>query len=248
MDPGACGNSPQGTASSPPTSLPGTPYQQGYCRPTPSASDMSTGLPSCYRGRVRCRPDRRRVARGGTVAAELLAVSRPRAGRRPPPHARLRHLPHHRRPAPLGLGGRAPGAGPQLLGGHHRAGRRAPPGRRLGLLARRHLRLQHRRQLPQGPQPGRRPALCGHPRARRRVGGGRGHRRAGDRPGRPGRPAGRLPDKYGSGFPDPLEHPVFAVRPRVAFAVVEREPMFSSRRPAGCSRRPRPGATAGPAP
>jgi PPOX class probable F420-dependent enzyme len=34
-------------------------------------------------------------------------------------------------------------------------------------------------------------------------------------------------DKYGSGFPDPLEHPVFAVRPRVAFAVVEREPMFS---------------------
>jgi nitroimidazol reductase NimA-like FMN-containing flavoprotein (pyridoxamine 5'-phosphate oxidase superfamily) len=34
--------------------------------------------------------------------------------------------------------------------------------------------------------------------------------------------------KYGSGFPDPGEHPVFAVRPRVAFAVVEREPMFSS--------------------
>jgi hypothetical protein len=33
--------------------------------------------------------------------------------------------------------------------------------------------------------------------------------------------------KYGSGFPDPVEHPVFAVRPRVAFAVVEREPMFS---------------------
>ena len=34
-------------------------------------------------------------------------------------------------------------------------------------------------------------------------------------------------DKYGSGFPDPLEHPVFAVQPRVAFAVVEQEPMFS---------------------
>ena len=34
-------------------------------------------------------------------------------------------------------------------------------------------------------------------------------------------------DKYGSGFPDPLEHPVFAVQPRVAFAVVEREPLFS---------------------
>jgi hypothetical protein len=34
-------------------------------------------------------------------------------------------------------------------------------------------------------------------------------------------------DKYSSGFPDPLEHPVFAVRPRVAFAVVEGEPMFS---------------------
>ena len=33
--------------------------------------------------------------------------------------------------------------------------------------------------------------------------------------------------KYGSGFPDPLEHPLFAVRPRVAFAVVEQEPMFS---------------------
>ena len=33
--------------------------------------------------------------------------------------------------------------------------------------------------------------------------------------------------KYGSGFPDPVEHPVFAVRPRVAFAVVEQEPMFS---------------------
>jgi PPOX class probable F420-dependent enzyme len=34
-------------------------------------------------------------------------------------------------------------------------------------------------------------------------------------------------DKYGSGFPDPGEHPVFAVRPRVAFAVIEREPMFA---------------------
>ncbi len=33
--------------------------------------------------------------------------------------------------------------------------------------------------------------------------------------------------KYGSGFPDPLEHPLFGVRPRVAFAVVEQEPMFS---------------------
>ena len=34
-------------------------------------------------------------------------------------------------------------------------------------------------------------------------------------------------DKYGSGFPSPLTHPVFAVQPRVAFAVVEQEPMFS---------------------
>ena len=33
--------------------------------------------------------------------------------------------------------------------------------------------------------------------------------------------------KYGSGFPDPVEHTVFAVRPRVVFAVVEQEPMFS---------------------
>jgi PPOX class probable F420-dependent enzyme len=35
-------------------------------------------------------------------------------------------------------------------------------------------------------------------------------------------------DKYGSSFPDPLEHPVLAVRPRVVVAVVEREPLFSS--------------------
>ena len=35
-------------------------------------------------------------------------------------------------------------------------------------------------------------------------------------------------DKYGAGFPDPLEHPVLAVRPRVVVAVVEREPLFSS--------------------
>jgi hypothetical protein len=33
--------------------------------------------------------------------------------------------------------------------------------------------------------------------------------------------------KYGSGFPDPVDNPVFAVRPRVVFGVIEREAEFS---------------------
>ena len=34
--------------------------------------------------------------------------------------------------------------------------------------------------------------------------------------------------KYGSGFPDPAENPVFAVRPRTVFGLIEHEPEFSS--------------------
>ena len=35
-------------------------------------------------------------------------------------------------------------------------------------------------------------------------------------------------DKYGSGFPDPVQNPVFAVRPRVVFGIIEREAEFST--------------------
>jgi PPOX class probable F420-dependent enzyme len=34
--------------------------------------------------------------------------------------------------------------------------------------------------------------------------------------------------KYGSGFPDPEDNPVFTVHPRVAFGIIEREPEFSA--------------------
>jgi hypothetical protein len=34
--------------------------------------------------------------------------------------------------------------------------------------------------------------------------------------------------KYGSGFPDPGQHPVFAVRPRMVFGVIEREDAFAA--------------------
>jgi hypothetical protein len=33
--------------------------------------------------------------------------------------------------------------------------------------------------------------------------------------------------KYGSGFPDPVDNPVFAVRPRTAIGIIEREAEFS---------------------
>jgi Pyridoxamine 5'-phosphate oxidase len=36
-------------------------------------------------------------------------------------------------------------------------------------------------------------------------------------------------DKYGSGFPDPDDNPVFAVRPRVVIGLIEREPEFTTR-------------------
>jgi hypothetical protein len=39
---------PSGYGVIPPTSLPGTPYQQGYWRPTPFARWLSTGLPTRY--------------------------------------------------------------------------------------------------------------------------------------------------------------------------------------------------------
>jgi len=35
--------------------------------------------------------------------------------------------------------------------------------------------------------------------------------------------------KYGMGFPDPDDNPVFAVRPRVVFGIIEHDPDFSSR-------------------
>jgi PPOX class probable F420-dependent enzyme len=34
--------------------------------------------------------------------------------------------------------------------------------------------------------------------------------------------------KYGSGFPDPVADPLFAVRPRVVFGIVEHDPSFSA--------------------
>ena len=34
--------------------------------------------------------------------------------------------------------------------------------------------------------------------------------------------------KYGSGFPDPLQHPVFTVHPRVVFGIIEREEQFTT--------------------
>jgi PPOX class probable F420-dependent enzyme len=34
--------------------------------------------------------------------------------------------------------------------------------------------------------------------------------------------------KYGGGFPDPVTNPVFAVRPRVVFGIVEREAEFTT--------------------
>ena len=36
-------------------------------------------------------------------------------------------------------------------------------------------------------------------------------------------------DKYGSGFPDPDDNPVFAVRPRVVIGLIEREPEYTTR-------------------
>jgi hypothetical protein len=33
--------------------------------------------------------------------------------------------------------------------------------------------------------------------------------------------------KYGSGFPDPVDNPVFAVRPRTAIGIIEREAEFA---------------------
>jgi hypothetical protein len=33
--------------------------------------------------------------------------------------------------------------------------------------------------------------------------------------------------KYGSGFPEPGQHPVFAVHPRVVFGMIEQDPKFS---------------------
>ena len=35
-------------------------------------------------------------------------------------------------------------------------------------------------------------------------------------------------DKYGSGFPDPLQNPVVTVHPRVVFGVIEREEQFTT--------------------
>jgi general stress protein 26 len=35
--------------------------------------------------------------------------------------------------------------------------------------------------------------------------------------------------KYGSGFPDPSDSPVFGVRPRVAFGIIDHEPDFTDR-------------------
>jgi Pyridoxamine 5'-phosphate oxidase len=35
--------------------------------------------------------------------------------------------------------------------------------------------------------------------------------------------------KYGSGFPDPADNPVFAVAPRVVFGLIERDQEFSAR-------------------
>ena len=52
------------------------------------------------------------------------------------------------------------------------------------------------------------------------------------------RPTG---DKYGSGFPDPLQHPVFTVHPRVVFGVIERRSSSPHRHPLGLhalARRP----------
>jgi nitroimidazol reductase NimA-like FMN-containing flavoprotein (pyridoxamine 5'-phosphate oxidase superfamily) len=36
-------------------------------------------------------------------------------------------------------------------------------------------------------------------------------------------------DKYGEGFPDPGENPVFEVRPRVVFGIIGRDPDFGAR-------------------
>lgn len=35
--------------------------------------------------------------------------------------------------------------------------------------------------------------------------------------------------KYGSGFPDPADNPVFAVAPRVVFGLIERDQEFAGR-------------------
>lgn len=35
--------------------------------------------------------------------------------------------------------------------------------------------------------------------------------------------------KYGTGFPDPDENPIFAVRPTVVFGIIEQEPDFTGR-------------------
>lgn len=34
--------------------------------------------------------------------------------------------------------------------------------------------------------------------------------------------------KYGSGFPDPAQNPVFTVHPKVVFGIMEHEPEFST--------------------
>ena len=85
------------------------------------------------------------------------------------------------RSAALVLGGRAADRQPQLLGRHGRSLRRPPRGGRVGHLARRGVLVQHRRGVPQDPQPPGRAALHGRPgdhrgRARRN---GPGVRRAG---------------------------------------------------------------------
>jgi hypothetical protein len=35
-------------------------------------------------------------------------------------------------------------------------------------------------------------------------------------------------DKYGSGFPDPVQNPVFTVHPQFVFGVIEREEQFTT--------------------
>ena len=35
-------------------------------------------------------------------------------------------------------------------------------------------------------------------------------------------------DKYGSGFPDPVQNPVFTVHPQLVFGVIEREEQFTT--------------------
>lgn len=57
-------------------------------------------------------------------------------------------------------------------------------------------------------------------------------------------------DKYGSGFPDPDENPLFAVNPRVVIGLVELDPGLGRAPPAGPSppepARPRPNGRVSP--